>query len=166
MTRMTAAITRTPMSPTSAIRRRLFTAGCAVGKRTGEAASNEVWLNTGRSSTEPTDFDGACLLSPRQTCAIERMSIRPEPSFCAMPELEPEASEDDEEEEAGAEERGESLASAARLLSENRTEFSLRCPVRLPAAAGAGAAAAAAIAPPPPPALLPNRPPSSSSEPD
>src|SRR6185503_6346755 len=104
-------------------------------------------------------------LSPRYTCAMERMSMRPEPSPCAIPALEPLASEaedededDEEEEEDEADARGESLASAARLLSENRTEFSLRWPV-IGEAALAGAAAAAAIPPP----ALPKSPPSSSS---
>src|SRR5690349_5287951 len=101
------------------------------------------------------------------------MSMRPDPSVAPpMPlddpvasELDPEE-EDEDEEEDGTDARGESLASAARLLSENRTEFSLRWPVIDDCAAtapdfrAAGAALAATAPPPPPPPA--NRPPSSS----
>src|SRR5262249_7165225 len=80
---------------------------------------------------------------PRYALAIERMSIRPEPSPPAAPlawpgiVAAPGAG-------AGA---GLLLASCARVLSENSTEFSLRSPRSFAACArcwAAGAAAAAA----------------------
>src|SRR6266545_9909 len=65
------------------------------------------------------------------------MSMRPDPSDAvagAAPADDPDAREaDDEDADSGAA-RGASLARAARLLSENRTEFSLRWPVREEAA--------------------------------
>src|SRR5262245_12617025 len=69
--------------------------------------------------------------------------MRPEPSpqlGVAGPADDPEARDDDPTVGIGAG-RGASLARAARLLSENRTEFSLRCPVRDDAADLLGEAA-------------------------
>ena len=69
-------------------------------------------------------------LPPRYAFAIERMSMRPEPSPPDEPVACPAGAElllldDDDDDE---EERGVSLASCARLFSENSTEFSLRSP--------------------------------------
>jgi len=52
------------MSPTSANSSRLFIDGCTVGSSTGEADSNDDWLNTGRSSTEPEPTGLAAGLPP------------------------------------------------------------------------------------------------------
>src|SRR5262245_58600914 len=101
--------------------------------------------NTGRSAAEPSEAEADLALplsGARYALAIERMSIRPEPSpppCWALP-----TEEDSELDACG---RGPSVASWARLLSENRTEFSPRSPRSLDCASaeeGAGAARRAA----------------------
>src|SRR5262245_25354584 len=100
---------------------------------------NDALENTGRSSTEPTDgFDLVPPLSPRYADAIERMSIRPEPSpppgGPAPPPPPPPPAAADAPADAladaldDADARGASWAKAARLPSENSTLFSLRSP--------------------------------------
>src|SRR5580704_7541189 len=102
--------------------------------------------NTGRSSIEPIADDVAGLPidapPPMYALAIERISMRPEPSPPAAPVAWPELCDD------GVEIAGLSLASCARLLSENKTEFSLRSPRSFELAADAELAAAAAGLPP------------------
>src|SRR5688500_15667979 len=104
-------------------------------------SANDAAENTGRSSMLPTVLAGflaaPCEPPPRYADAIDRMSIRPEPSpppCWAEPEdalaEDPPLDDDDDDDDA----RGASLASAARLPSENRTEFSLRSPRSLPPA--------------------------------
>ena len=120
----------------------LFAAEPPVGKSTAAGESKEEDENTGRSSAEPTlapPMPGAAPppFSLWYRRAIERMSIRPEPSCppaWAMPAPPPPpppplGAADGADDEAEA--RGVSLASAARLLSENKTEFSLRSPRNL-----------------------------------
>src|SRR5262245_37734702 len=108
-------------------------------------SANVAVEKTGMSSTEPTAGPplraGAAPLPPRYDDAIERMSIRPEPSPppCWAPPPD----------DGAAAALGRSLAIAARLLSENSTEFSLRWP-RIAAADDDDWAGAAAAARPPP----------------
>src|SRR5689334_19100522 len=93
--------------------------------------------NTGRSSIDPTcglaRAPPAPLASaPRYADAIERMSMRPEPSpppcCAAPPALGADDDADDDDADDAADARGASDASAARLPSENSTLFSLRSP--------------------------------------
>ena len=119
-TRITAAAASKPTAPSSTYSvLLLFRAPPEIGIITAGSAKVAV-ENTGRSSTEPIEPPerAAGALAPRYDDAIDRMSMRPEPSpppCCAPP---------DGAEAACA--RGLSLAIAARLLSENSTEFSLR----------------------------------------
>src|SRR6185436_15869109 len=98
-------------------------------------------------SSEPMPADAGLtalpLAPPRYALAIERMSIRPEPSPPDGPVAAPAAAATGACAAAGG---GLSLASCARLLSENSTEFSLRSPRSLGPAAGCAALG-----------LLPNR---------
>src|SRR6266567_3015086 len=99
---------------------------CTVGRSTDAAgAENELALNTGRSSSvilrEPSS---RLLVAPRVMAAMARMSMSPEPSGPDDAKLPPRP-----EPPRGEAAPASLLASAARLFSENRTEFSLRCAV-------------------------------------
>src|SRR4051794_18341138 len=156
-TMMIATRASRPTAPIISMSILLFAAGRAVGTITA-GSEKPPPPNTGRSSIEPIadEVDGltAPAPPPRYALAIERMSIRPEPSPPAAPLPWPAIVDDCDGGGAGL-----SLASCARLLSENSTEFSLRSPRSLLlAAADADADAAAAAA-----GLEPNRSPPSSS---
>src|SRR5207253_1464072 len=97
---------------------------------------------------QPPPIDGREPPMPIVVAAMARISMSPEPSV----ELDDDpmkpgdaADEDAAEDDEAAAFEGP-LASAARLFSENRTEFSLRAPLR--PAAGAGSERADTPAPP------------------
>ncbi len=84
------------------------------GRITGATGENCGVEKVGNASTERPPLGE---LSPNVMAAIERMSMSPDPSVL-------------EDAEGTRTLAAEGTAKASRLASENRTEFSLRCPVR------------------------------------